>query len=209
MRGPGGVHGRGQCGRSTAIRPRTEQIGPANLALLSGVGAGRAEGVLQITARVRSKTSRAALKPTQHDAGDRQPSRGERVRAVPAGLCVRSHQQRPASPRRKKPPSLGDDERVAGEDDGDVVAPTSKRAAFEVVEAELAFHLFVGLFGSPPLHQDAHDLLFRRAPRQRGEHEFRRDRRVLGATPSRATSVRAPNRVRHLRVHFHPTKTER
>jgi hypothetical protein len=36
------------------------------------------------------------------------------------------------------PRRLGDDEGVAAENDGDVVAPTWKASSFEVVEAELA-----------------------------------------------------------------------
>ena len=35
------------------------------------------------------------------------------------------------------PRAFGDDERVAAQDDGDMVVPTGKRAALDVVEAEL------------------------------------------------------------------------
>jgi hypothetical protein len=79
------------------------------------------------------------------------------------------------------PHTLGDDESVAAEDDRDVVMPPWKRAAFEVVEAELALELFVGPFGSPALFDDAHDLLLRQASRQSGEHG-RRGRCRAGTT---------------------------
>ena len=57
------------------------------------------------------------------------------------------------------PRTFGDDERVAAQDDGDVVMPTGEASALEVVEAELAFEVLVSAFGSPALHDDADELL--------------------------------------------------
>jgi hypothetical protein len=47
------------------------------------------------------------------------------------------------------PHTFGDDERVAAEDDGDVVVPALEGAALEVVESELALELLVDSFGTP------------------------------------------------------------
>ncbi len=41
------------------------------------------------------------------------------------------------------PHTFGDDERVAAEDDGDVMVPAGEGATLEVIETELAFQLFV------------------------------------------------------------------
>jgi hypothetical protein len=41
----------------------------------------------------------------------------------------------------KTPHAFGDDERVAAEDDGDVVMPADEGASLEVIEPELPLHL--------------------------------------------------------------------
>ena len=53
------------------------------------------------------------------------------------------------------PRAFSDDERVAAQDDGDVMMPSGEASALEVVEAEFAFEVFVDAFGSPALHDDS------------------------------------------------------
>ena len=79
----------------------------------------------------------------------------------------------PSSRGGKTPHAFSDDERVAAEDDGDVVMPTRERAALEVVQTELALELLVRALGAPAFLDDAHDLLLGHAPRQGREHELR------------------------------------
>jgi len=57
------------------------------------------------------------------------------------------------------PRAFGDDERVAAQDDGDMVMPAGEASPLEVVETELALEVFVRAFGSPALHDDADELL--------------------------------------------------
>jgi hypothetical protein len=57
------------------------------------------------------------------------------------------------------PQPLAEDERVAAEDDGDVVIPAAKRPRFVVVEPELALEVLVDPLGAPALFGDPHELL--------------------------------------------------
>src|SRR5271154_344398 len=79
----------------------------------------------------------------------------------------------PSARGGKTPHALRNEERVAAENDRDVVMPAGERAAFEVVQAELSFELLVGALGAPALLHDAHDLLLGHPPRQRREDELR------------------------------------
>ena len=45
--------------------------------------------------------------------------------------------------RKKTPHTFSSDERVAAEYNGDVMVPARKRAAFEVIQAELALELLI------------------------------------------------------------------
>src|SRR3569832_970803 len=54
------------------------------------------------------------------------------------------------------------------------MVPARERAAFYVVQAELAFELFVGLLGSPSLLGVTHDPLLAPAARQGCQGELRR-----------------------------------
>jgi hypothetical protein len=72
------------------------------------------------------------------------------------------------------PHTFGDDERVAAQDDRDVVMPAGKAAAFEVVEAELAFQVLVDALCAPALHHDPYELLLRHALGQRRQEVVRR-----------------------------------
>src|SRR5271156_5990157 len=71
------------------------------------------------------------------------------------------------------PQTLSDDEGVAAEDDRDVMMPASEAPSFEVVEPQLALHLFVSGLRTPALFDDAHELLLAHRSRQRRQ-------RVLG-----------------------------
>jgi hypothetical protein len=75
--------------------------------------------------------------------------------------------QRPGGRGGKMPHTFGDDERIAAQDNRDVVMPTGKASAFEVIEAELALEVFVGTFSSPALHDDFDQLLLVPPCRQR------------------------------------------
>ena len=59
------------------------------------------------------------------------------------------------------PHSFGNDERVAAENDTDVVMPPRERAPLEVIEAQLAFELLVEALSAPSLLEDSDDLLLR------------------------------------------------
>ena len=48
------------------------------------------------------------------------------------------------------PHTFSDDERVAAEDDRDVMVPTGKGASLEVVKPEFPLEILVGALGAPP-----------------------------------------------------------
>src|SRR5580704_3394974 len=74
----------------------------------------------------------------------------------------------------KMPRTFGDDERVAAEDDGDMMVPAGERAALEVVEPELPLELLVRVLGPPALLDGSDDPLLAHAARQRRQGEVRR-----------------------------------
>lgn len=74
----------------------------------------------------------------------------------------------------KTPHPFSNDERVAAQDDGDVMVPARERAAFEVVEPELALELLIRALGAPSFLDDANDLLLAHAAGHRREDELRR-----------------------------------
>ena len=80
----------------------------------------------------------------------------------------------------KGPRSLGGEEGEAAERDGDVVVPAAEAAAFEVIEAELAFEVLVDPLGAPPFFQEVHELDEGHAL-VRGEVEV--ERRVVVVAP--------------------------
>ena len=71
------------------------------------------------------------------------------------------------------PRAFRDDERVAAENDRDVVVPTGESTAFVVVEAELAFEILVNPLGTPALHDQAYELLAGHLVRERAEEVVR------------------------------------
>jgi hypothetical protein len=79
---------------------------------------------------------------------------------------------RPGGRGGKSAEAFSDHEGVAAEDDGNVVMPAGEGAAFEVVEAEVAFQGFVHALGAPALFEQVDDLLFAHAAWQRREQEF-------------------------------------
>src|SRR5271165_2530204 len=78
----------------------------------------------------------------------------------------------PSTRGGEMPHPFGNDERVAAEDDGDVVVPSGERTSLEVVEPELALHLFIDTLGAPSLLEDAYDLLLAQPASQRCEEEL-------------------------------------
>ena len=62
--------------------------------------------------------------------------------------------------------ALRDDEGETGERDGHVMVPAAETTAFEVVEPQLAFQVFVCTLGTPTLFDDTYSLLVRE-PRAR------------------------------------------
>src|SRR5215470_2204372 len=58
------------------------------------------------------------------------------------------------------PHTLRDDEGVAANGDGNVVMPAGEASPLEVVEPELALHLFVDALGAVALLEQTHELLF-------------------------------------------------
>ena len=85
------------------------------------------------------------------------------------------------------PHAFGHDERVAAENDRDVVMPAWKGTSLEVVETKLALEFLVGALGAPTFLDDPDDLLFAHAPWQCGEHELRRFVLPLGVDPTVVT----------------------
>jgi hypothetical protein len=67
------------------------------------------------------------------------------------------------------PHTFGNDERVAAQDDRDVMVPAGIPAAFVVVEPQLALEILIGAFDSPALHHPTHQLLLRQLPREGAE----------------------------------------
>ena len=64
------------------------------------------------------------------------------------------------------PHTFGNDERVAAQDDRDVMAPAGKSPAFVVVESQLVFEILIGAFGAPALHHASYQLLLGQSPRE-------------------------------------------
>ena len=83
----------------------------------------------------------------------------------------------------KMPHSFSNDERIAAEDNSDVMMPSRERASLEMVESEFSLEFLVGLFGAPALLEDTNDLLLAHATRQRRQSKFGRLR--LTARPLR------------------------
>src|SRR5579885_3604789 len=77
---------------------------------------------------------------------------------------------RPSGLGGESPRTFGDHERVAGEDAADVVLPAAVRAAFEMIEAELALHVFIRPLDAPTLFDSTHKLLATHALGERREH---------------------------------------
>src|SRR4051812_44878738 len=77
------------------------------------------------------------------------------------------------------PHAFGHNERVAAEHNRHVMMPSGVQAAFKMVEAELAFEVFVGTLGSPALFEKSNDLLFAQPPRKAGEYELAGFRLIL------------------------------
>src|ERR1041384_8869217 len=71
------------------------------------------------------------------------------------------------------PRTFGDDERVAAENDRDVMMPTGEPSALIVIEAELALEILVDTLGAPPLHDQSYELLARHLMGQRAEEVVR------------------------------------
>src|ERR1019366_9083079 len=73
----------------------------------------------------------------------------------------------------KMPHTLRDDEGVAADGDRNVMMPAEEASPFEVVEPQLALHLFVDALGAISFLEETHELLFAHRPRQRRQ-------RILG-----------------------------
>src|SRR6266496_4252813 len=71
-----------------------------------------------------------------------------------------------------------------------MMMPTGKSPAFEVVEPQFTFEVFVHALRSPALHDQSHELLLR-SDRDRGEKVVCRLRFTRLATRSAARGVRA------------------
>ena len=66
---------------------------------------------------------------------------------------------RPSARGGKTPQALAEDERVAAEDDGDVVIPAAEGSTFVVIQPQLALEIFVHALGAPAFLRDPHQLL--------------------------------------------------
>src|SRR5208337_1854341 len=88
---------------------------------------------------------------------------------------------RPSSRGGKMPQSLAGHERIAAEDDGDVVMPAAEGASLVVVEAKLSLEVFVDALGAPAFLGDPHELLSTRRLAEAGERVV--GRRLLAVGP--------------------------
>src|SRR5579863_7009442 len=77
---------------------------------------------------------------------------------------------RPSARGGKMPQLLAEDERVAAENDGDVVIPAAEGSTFVVVQPQLALEILVHALGTPALLRGPHQLFSARRlahPRER------------------------------------------
>ena len=81
---------------------------------------------------------------------------------------------RPSARGGKMPQALAEDERIAAENDGDMVMPATKGAPFVVIEPELALEVFVHALGAPAFLRDAYEMLSARRPAHARERVVRR-----------------------------------
>ena len=79
------------------------------------------------------------------------------------------------------PHTLGDNEGVAADGDGDVMMPAREASPLEVVEAKLPLHLLVDLLGAIAFLEETDDLLLAHRTTQRREREL--GRRLLSFGP--------------------------
>src|SRR6266498_3949318 len=115
----------------------------------------------------------------------------------------RSGLSRPLRRGGEMPHAFADDERVAAENDGDVVIPAREAAALEVVETKLAFEIFVRPFNAPSLLDDANELPSRGVFGHRSQHIVRRVAFTFGPLDEQPLRC-APLPVGVLDPHPHP-----
>ena len=77
------------------------------------------------------------------------------------------------------PHTFGNDERVAAQDDRDVMVPAGKPAAFVVIKTEFVLEILVRAFDAPPLHHSPHELFLGEASWKRAEEAVGRGRFVV------------------------------
>src|SRR6202044_1028300 len=66
---------------------------------------------------------------------------------------------RPSARGGEMPQALAEDERVAAEDDGNVMIPAAEGPPFVVIQPQLAFEVLVHSLGAPAFLRDPHELL--------------------------------------------------
>ena len=72
------------------------------------------------------------------------------------------------------PQALAGDERIAAEDNGNVVMPAAEGPSLVVVEPELSLEVFVDTLGAPAFLGDPHELLSTGCFAEAGERVMRR-----------------------------------
>src|ERR1700678_3852895 len=87
-------------------------------------------------------------------AGMKESSKWRSCRAV-----ERVASTRPSSRGGKMPQALAGHERIAAEDDGDVVMPAAKGAALVMIEPEFSLEVLVDALGAPAFLGGPHELL--------------------------------------------------
>lgn len=122
-----------------------------------------------------SMAERTPREPRDEDARDHEADRREGIFEMSLRPHTRPNERdEPIAARRRRPHTFADDERIAAQDDRDVVIPAWKGAPFVGVEPELAFELLVGAFGTPSLLDRTSDVLLAHPSRERRERELRR-----------------------------------
>src|SRR5438477_13004997 len=88
--------------------------------------------------------------------------------------AVRTGRTKPSGRGGKTPHAFAQNECVAAQDTRHVMVPARVTASFIVVEAKLAFEVFVQSFGAITLFDDSYQSFSRGFARQRSEEELRR-----------------------------------
>src|ERR1700679_2738201 len=114
---------------------------------------------------------------------------------------------RPSARGGKMPQALAEDERVAAENDGDVVIPAAEGSAFVVIQPQLALEILVHALGAPAFFGDPNELLSTRRLAHPRERVVRR--RLLSVGPFDQEPVQAAVGVARVHLEHRESRAHR